>query len=288
MQYVLFLPQMRLDAAAIVSRAQAAEAAGFHGIAFMDHLEPPLAAEQPMYEAFAIATWVAAHTHTLHVSHLVLCDTFRHPAVLARQCASLQDLSGGRFELGIGSGSWDREYEAFGVRPDRPADRTTRLGETLEVLGALWSGETVDIDGRFHSLRGAQQLPVPSPPIPVVIGGTGPRTMELVDRHAHWWNVPVHRLDRLTTQRAAAGAARVSVQQMVGFVASPDRHEEVAALSAKRFGYQRDLLVGDAAAVRQRAADLAAHGVERWYVWFTDFAPPTTLAEFGRQVIAGQ
>src|SRR4051794_1012880 len=96
---------MRMAPEAIVDRARAAEAAGFEGIAFMDHLAPPLATGQDMWEAMAIAGWVLARTDTLTVGHLVLCDPLRHPAVLARQVATLDHLSGGRFELGIGWGS---------------------------------------------------------------------------------------------------------------------------------------------------------------------------------------
>ena len=75
-------------------------------------------------------------------------------------------------------------------------------------MKALWSGERIDLDGPTVSLLGAQQLPVPTRPVPIVIGGTGRRTMELVARYADWWNVPVHELDRLDDLRDRAGSAR--------------------------------------------------------------------------------
>ena len=103
-EFFLFLPQMRFGIDDIVERAVAAESSGFRGISFMDHLAPPLAESSPMYEAVTLATWVAARTSDLIVSHLVLCDAFRHPAVLARQAVTLDHASGGRFELGLGSG----------------------------------------------------------------------------------------------------------------------------------------------------------------------------------------
>ena len=104
-EFFLYLPQMRMDVGAICERALAAERSGFTGIAFMDHLAPPLAESSPMYEAMTLATWVAACTTDLVVSHLVLCDSFRHPAVLARQAVTLDHASGGRFELALGWGS---------------------------------------------------------------------------------------------------------------------------------------------------------------------------------------
>src|SRR5205085_6067530 len=125
----LFLPQMRMTHEAIVERACAAEAAGFEGIAFMDHLAPPLAFGQDMWEAMSVAGWVLAKTTQLAVGHLVLCDAMRHPAVLARQITSLDHASGGRFELGIGLGSIPTELDTFGIGAAAAPDRVARLAE---------------------------------------------------------------------------------------------------------------------------------------------------------------
>src|SRR5947208_16441690 len=105
MEFQLFLPQMRLSFEQLIERAQGAEAAGFLGIAGMDHLAPPMAEDQPMYEAFVTNTWIAAHTEKLDVGSLVLCDSFRHPAMLAREIVTLDHASNGRAERGIGGGS---------------------------------------------------------------------------------------------------------------------------------------------------------------------------------------
>src|SRR6185437_14409560 len=86
----------------------------------MDHLVPPGAEAQPMYEAMVTNTWLAAHTDRLVVGSLVLCDSFRHPAVLAREAVTLDHASGGRFELGIGWGSVAGEIDAFGIGSAAP------------------------------------------------------------------------------------------------------------------------------------------------------------------------
>src|SRR5579862_6947661 len=117
MELVLFLPQMRLSLDDLVARAGAAEAAGFTGIAGMDHLIPPMATAQPMYEAMVTSTWLAAHTERLRIGSLVLCDAFRHPAVLAREAVTIDHASGGRFELGLGWGSVPDELDVFGIAP---------------------------------------------------------------------------------------------------------------------------------------------------------------------------
>src|SRR4051794_36440262 len=209
------MPQMRMSIDDLVVRAQTAEAAGFTGMALMDHLTPPLATGQPMYEALTTATWLAARTDRLVLGHPVLCDPFPHPAVLARQAVTLDHASNGRFELGIGWGSVPTELATFGIGSTEAPARVSRLAESLAILQALWTGEAIDHKGAHFTLEAAQQRPVPTRKIPITIGGTGTRTLALVREYADWWNVPLHQLDRLTTHRDQAGAARVSVQHMI-------------------------------------------------------------------------
>jgi alkanesulfonate monooxygenase SsuD/methylene tetrahydromethanopterin reductase-like flavin-dependent oxidoreductase (luciferase family) len=277
-QWFLFLPQIRFPVPEIVERARRAEAAGFDGIAFIDHLTAPGAEHQPLWEAMTIAGWVAAKTDRLRIGHLVLCNAFRHPAVLAKQSVTLAEASQGRFELGLGSGSMPRELTRFGITTDDAAARRAALASTLDELARHWAGPH-DADPAL--------VPRPTAPIPLLIGGTGPATMRLVRDHADWWNLPVSELGRLDELRPLAGPARVSVQLMVGFVGRGADADEVRATSTRRFGYLGDGLVcGNAETLRARFADLERLGVERFYVWFADFAEPATLAEFGETVIA--
>jgi alkanesulfonate monooxygenase SsuD/methylene tetrahydromethanopterin reductase-like flavin-dependent oxidoreductase (luciferase family) len=284
-QFHLFLPQIRLTPEALVTRSRAAEADGFAGIALMDHLTAPLAEHQPCYEAMVTATWLAAHTDHLTIGHLVLCDALRHPAVLAKQAVSLDHASGGRFELGLGWGSVPKELAAVGIGAN-PTQRAARLSESLAVIRALWSGEPVNFDGKFHHLHDAAQQPRPLTSIPLVIGGAGQRTLDLAAEYADWWNAPVYALDRLDELRAKVGTARVSAQTMVAFVRSDQNRDDVAAIAARRFGQgTMGPIVGDATQLVEHFASLANRGVDRFYVWFTDFAELPTLAEFGEGVI---
>jgi alkanesulfonate monooxygenase SsuD/methylene tetrahydromethanopterin reductase-like flavin-dependent oxidoreductase (luciferase family) len=286
MEFHLFLPQMRMTMEAIVERAQAAEGAGFAGIAFMDHLAPPNAEGHPMFDALATAGWVAANTSRLTVGHLVLCDSFRHPSVLAKEAVTIDQASGGRFELGIGSGSVAAELNRFGVEVG--GKRVERLAETLEVLKLLWTGETVDYDGRFHHLRGAQQLPVPTRRIPILIGGGGPRTLELVARHADWWNLPGNMAHKLDELRPAAGSARTSLPTIVAYIPDEGRREEVTAAANRRFGWAAAgsaMAVGTGPELAEHFSAMGERGVERFYTWFTDFAAIETVAAFGAEVI---
>ncbi|MGO9185555.1 MAG: LLM class flavin-dependent oxidoreductase [Mycobacterium sp.] len=277
-EWYLFLPQVRLSAADIAERARHAEASGFGGMAFVDHLEAPGLPDESIWEAMGIATWVAARTQRLRIGHLVLCDAFRHPAVLAKQAVTLSDASEGRFELGLGAGSWPAEFTRFNVGQQDPVARVQQLECHLGLIRQYWGDEGQD--------GGVPQAPSRSYPIPLVLGGTGRRMMGLVRRYADWWNLPANHLDRLPELAPSAGTARVSVQQMVGFVRSGSDPNRVREVSTRRFGnLGSGLVCGDADELIDHFAGLAAQGVERFYVWFADFAVPDSLHEFGESVI---
>ena len=276
-EWYLFLPQIRVPVADIVERACHAEASGFTGIAFIDHLEAPGLPYESIWEAMSVATWVAAKTERLRIGHLVLCDAFRHPAVLAKQAVTLSEASDGRFELGLGSGSWPAEFTRFDVGQQDPVARVKQLESHLDVIGQYW--------GRGDDATRSQS-PLPTHPIPLILGGTGPRMMELVRRYADWWNIPANHMDRLAELAPAAGSARVSIQQMIGFVRKDSDPAKVREVSARRFGnLGSGLICGDADELSGHFSNLSGQGVERFYVWFADFAAPESLHEFGETVI---
>jgi alkanesulfonate monooxygenase SsuD/methylene tetrahydromethanopterin reductase-like flavin-dependent oxidoreductase (luciferase family) len=261
----------------IVERARHAEASGFTGIAFIDHLEAPGLRDENIWEAMSVATWVAAKTERLRIGHLVLCDAFRHPAVLAKQAVTLSEASGGRFELGLGSGSWPAELARFDVGQQDPVARVKQLEHHLDLLNQYW--------GRAEGAAGSQ-APLPTHHIPLILGGTGPRMMELVRRHADWWNIPANHMDKLARLAPSTGSARVSIQQMIGFVRKDSDADKVREVSAKRFGnLGSGLICGDADELSGHFGHLSGQGVERFYVWFADFAAPESLHEFGETVI---
>jgi alkanesulfonate monooxygenase SsuD/methylene tetrahydromethanopterin reductase-like flavin-dependent oxidoreductase (luciferase family) len=284
LDFYLFLPQMRMSLPEMVERAKTAERSGFSGITGMDHLAPPMAEGHPMYDSTVTNTWLAAHTDSIRVGSLVLCDALRHPAVLAREAVSMDHASGGRFDLGLGWGSVPTELATFGVGSTEPRERVDRMAETLEVLHALWSGETVDYQGRYFTLKGAVQTPVPLGRIPIVIGGAGRKTMKMVARYADWWNLHTGMLDRLEELRDQAGDARPSLQIRVGLVPSEAEREGIEEVVRRRFG--SNPFVGTAPELVDHFGSWADRGVQRMYVWFTDFAPPATLEAFGETVIS--
>ncbi|OBI04955.1 NADP oxidoreductase [Mycolicibacter heraklionensis] len=274
-EWFLYLPQTRIGIDDLVTRAQAAEECGFDGVAFLDHLDTPMAPTEPLWEAMTMATWVAARTQRIKIGHVVLCDAFRHPAVMAKQATTLAEATGGRFELGLGSGSMPDELLKYGIPSGSPRQRVDALGKTLELLGEYWSS-----DGPLA------QAPAPSQPIPIVLGGVGPRMLALVRRYADWWNLPATHIPQLPELLPSIGSARASVQQMVAFARRDQDLEAVTATAQRRFGrLGPGLVCGDAAALTEHFRLLESQGAQRFYVWFADFAPPESIAEFAETVI---
>jgi alkanesulfonate monooxygenase SsuD/methylene tetrahydromethanopterin reductase-like flavin-dependent oxidoreductase (luciferase family) len=286
-RFAVMLPQMRMSFATIEERVRAAEEHGFHSVWFMDHLQPPVAPEHDAFEGWTLASALAMRTTSIRLGHLVLCNEFRHPAVLAKMAATLDVLSEGRLELGLGWGSVPHELEVFGLGLDPAPVRAARLAETLEILHLMFAGETFDYTGAHFSLRGAIGRPTPAQErIPIMIGGAGPKlTMPLVAAHADWWNCPTYAIDRLDELVPLAGSARISAQHPLGLAASSTDRDEVVATAERRFGGWGGLIAGtpdEVIAALEREVEL---GVELFIFQFTDFATPATLARFANEVM---
>ena len=289
LQFGVFVPQFRIDFAGMRERAVAAERAGFDSFWVMDHLFSPGTKPSDTLESWTLLTALAGVTDTMRLGHLVACNPLRHPAITAKMAATLDQISGGRFDLGIGWGSVEAEFEMFGIRAGSRRERAEQLGETLEIFRAMCSGEPFDFIGRHYQLRGAYGRPTPvQDRIPVHIGGGGVQlTMPLVADYADWWNCvgnARHRFDELASLR---GNARISAQYPVGFAASTAELDDVAAATARRLPEPAwgTPLLGTADRVIEQLRAERNRGVELFVLRFHDFAPAETLERFGRDVI---
>jgi alkanesulfonate monooxygenase SsuD/methylene tetrahydromethanopterin reductase-like flavin-dependent oxidoreductase (luciferase family) len=164
---------------------------GFAGLYLADHFVPPMPPDFPSLDLIVALTYVADHTDRVRFGSLVAPLSHRDPVHLARQAATLDDLSGGRMVLGVGAGWMEREHEMFGYDLGDVPTRMDRLEEGLQVITSLFrSEEPVSFDGRFFQLRDAV-LPGPKRPggPPVLVGASGPkRGLPLVARYADIWN----------------------------------------------------------------------------------------------------
>jgi len=213
----------------------AAEALGFDWVSVWDHFIPsPWPDHGASFEAVACQTALAMDTSRVRVGSLVYCTAFRHPAVLAKAAVTIDHLSGGRMELGLGAGWLRDEFDMVGIPFESPGVRLRRLEETVRVIRALWSGERCDIAGEFYTLTGATSLPTPVQGAPRIwIGASQPRALQLAGRAGDGWNVAYQAAADFERKRdvvlsAAADPATFQTSVEVAFVPCTAGDEQAA------------------------------------------------------------
>ncbi len=171
----------------------AADTLGFESIWRSDHLFSLMGdAGRDALALWPSLTLVATRSQRLRFGPLVCPITFRNPVLLARSATAIDQLSGGRFALGLGAGWNRREHDAFGFRFPPMPQRLGMLEEAIKVIRLLWTGERVSFEGRYFQLHDAMMHPTPVKPggLPIIIGGSGKeRLLEIIARNADEWNV---------------------------------------------------------------------------------------------------
>jgi alkanesulfonate monooxygenase SsuD/methylene tetrahydromethanopterin reductase-like flavin-dependent oxidoreductase (luciferase family) len=300
----LYLPQVALAADQVIERARLAEACGFDSLWLYDHLYSPAQPDHPSLEGWTLATYLLSCTERLRVGHLVLCNNFRHPALLAGMASTLDVLSGGRLELGIGSGSVAEEHDQAGLPWGSAAERSERLAESLEIITRMFEGTPTTFSGRHYQVHDLPNLPAPlqQPRPPIHVGGIGPtRTLPLVARYADVWNIPTYGLERwedsarlLEAACEAVGRPPDSVGRSLEavLVLAPDEStlEAERATAARRYGgsgwgLDAGGFVGTPAMVCDRIAVLADKGIDTFVFFTHDRASRATLELFAERVM---
>jgi probable F420-dependent oxidoreductase len=164
-----------------------AEAVGLDSVWVCDHFlsGPPGRPAEAIHEGWTILAALAASTQRIELGQLVMCVSFRSPALLAKMAVTADGVSGGRLVLGLGAGWYDPEYLAFGYPTDH---RVARFEEALQIIRPLMGGQRLTFAGRYYQVRDAVLLPPPDRPIPILVAGNGPRMLRLTARHADAWN----------------------------------------------------------------------------------------------------
>ncbi len=173
------------------------EAGRWDSVWFPDHFVPPSAwkgaEDQPAYEAWMLTAAVAGMTEKLRMGHLVTGNTYRNPAHVAKMAATTDQISHGRFTLGIGAAWFKREHEAYGWEYPSVRDRQDRFEEACELIRALFTSDTpVDYQGKHYQLDSAPLSPgcFQSPHVPIMVGGMGERrTLRTLARYGDIWNL---------------------------------------------------------------------------------------------------
>jgi F420-dependent oxidoreductase-like protein len=176
--------------------ARQAERLGFESIWLFDHFHTvPRPTDEITFESFTSLAALAAMTERVRLGHIVICTAFRNPALTAKMISTMDSISGGRMELGIGAG-WKRdEWLAYGYGFPETKERLARLGDDLGVIEAMLAGDKhqhATFEGRYSSVKDARNIPKPiqRPRVPIMVGGNGPNvTWRLAARHADELNL---------------------------------------------------------------------------------------------------
>jgi F420-dependent oxidoreductase-like protein len=192
-KFGLFLPQVGVPFGVIKERAQLADRLGFHSVWFVDHMWSRGLPDLDHLEAWTLMSATAAATERLGVGTLVLCNSYRHPALLAKMLASLDNISNGRVLLGLGAGWMEEEYRAYGYPFPSARVRIEQFEEALAIIKLMLTQPRASFQGKYYAVDEAVNNPKPvqKPHPPILIGGAGEkRLLRVVAEHADIWNCP--------------------------------------------------------------------------------------------------
>jgi alkanesulfonate monooxygenase SsuD/methylene tetrahydromethanopterin reductase-like flavin-dependent oxidoreductase (luciferase family) len=243
-----------------VELSQLSERLGFDLVTFQDH--PYLS---NFLDTWTLLSWVAARTERIGISGNVLNLPLRQPpAVLARAAASLDLLSGGRVTLGIGAGNYWDSIEAIGGRRLTPRQSVQALGESIDVIRAIWDADdpsAAHIDGEYYKVDGAERGPAPAHQIPIVLGAYKSKMLDLVGRRADGWLPTLPGMEPGGLARGntiiddAARAAGRDPRQITRLLnIYPDQTSEALTRMALEDGVSTFIVVSDESEVLERFA----------------------------------
>jgi alkanesulfonate monooxygenase SsuD/methylene tetrahydromethanopterin reductase-like flavin-dependent oxidoreductase (luciferase family) len=264
LRFGTFIPPQSERAHDVVALALLTERAGLDLVTFQDHPYQPA-----FLDTWTLLAWVAAQTQRVRVASNVLNLPLRPPAVLARAAASLDLLSGGRFELGLGAGNrWDA-IEAMGGPRRSPGQAVDALGEAIDVIRAVWdvsAADGVDVDGEHYPVRGAKRGPAPAHKIEIWLGAYRPRMLRLTGAKADGWlpswpylqEGDLERGNRAIDEAAAeAGRDPREIKRLLNVTPDLATVDRLLPLALEN-GVSTFILVGDEARViEQYAAEVA-------------------------------
>jgi len=298
-------PQQGATYADQLAVAKTAEAAGYSAFFRSDHYLAMSGDGMPgPTDSWVTLGGIARETSTIRLGTMVTSATFRHPGVLAISVAQVDEMSGGRVDLGLGAGWFEAEHEAYAIPFPPLGERFDRLEEQLDILTGMWStpvGETYDYSGTHYSIKESPALPKPaqSPYPPIIIGGGGPkRTPALTAKYASEFNIPFVDLETLKTQYArvgaaveAAGRAAHSLTYSAAFVVCAGRDDAEVAARAAAIGRDVDdlrsssPLVGTPGEIADKLDPFAEAGVQRVYLQVLDQSDLDHVEFFAAEVI---
>ncbi len=311
MDYGIIVPQgWRMDLVGIADPveayeamtrvAQEAEALGFHSIWLYDHFHTvPPPSQEVTFECWTSTAALARDTQRVRIGQMVTCNNYRNPALLAKMASTVDVLSHGCLDLGIGAGWYEQEYRAYGYTFPDAATRLAQLGEAVQIILKMWTEENPVFVGKYYQIQGAINQPkgVQQPHIPLLIGGGGEKvTLRLVAQYANACNVggdiPTikHKFAVLKHHCDELGRDYHSIKRTTLIDDCAIAETEEAAI-AKLTPAQRTkleelrqiALIGTPAMIRQRLAAYEEAGVQEIIIRFVDAVQLESVRLFARE-----
>jgi len=287
-----------------VALAEMCEQSGVEALFRSDHYVSGMDEERPVLDAWATLSGLAARTTKLQLGTLVSPATFRHPAVLARNAATADEISGGRVTLGMGAGWMEREHNAYGFDFPTAGERVARFAEQLEIVHGLLRDDRVDFDGAYYRLHDAPGLDRPK--LPLLVGGSAkPGTVGPAVRFADEYNTFFATVDEIRDRKqrldeACARAGRDSATLRYSLMAPCVIGEDNAAVRrsarriAERFGRDEEQVlerygergpVGTVDEVVERLREIEEIGFERVMLQHLVHDDLETVELIGRELV---
>ncbi len=281
--------------------AQTADELGYDSAWLVDHFHTiPQPSQEVTFECWTTTAALARDTKRIRIGQMVTCNSYRNPALLAKMASTVDVLSHGRLNFGIGAGWYEHEYRAYGYEyPDGP-ERLRQLREAVQVILAMWTQEEATFECKYYQVRGAINQPkgVQKPHIPLLIGGGGEKvTLKLVAQYADACNVSgdlatlEHKFAVIKEHCEAVGRDYNSIRRTTGTICIiADTDEEAIAktpeLAKTRFGPAiNNVLIGSPDTIRKRIAAYEAAGVQELQINFLDVLQMDSISRFAQEFI---
>jgi F420-dependent oxidoreductase-like protein len=302
-RFGLFFPQVGFSFPVIRDRVLLAERLGYDSVFYVDHMWSRGLPALDHLEAWTLMSATAALTERIRIGALVLCNSYRNPAFLAKMAASLDVVSNGRLVLGLGAGWMEEEYRAYGYPFPPPRVRAEQLGEALEIVKRLFSEPAATFAGKHYEVREAVNVPKPvqKPHPPILIGGAGEKLLlPLVARHADVWNCPNNHSTELPRRlavlrehcaRIGRDPATIEVSEQCIVVLGRTeadfaaRWERAQRVLGRVFDLEKTAFRGTPEQVAEQLRGRVAQGVTFFTFLLADGHSPESLELFAERVV---
>ena len=284
----------------MTSVAQTADEIGFTSAWLVDHFHTiPQPSQEVTFECWTTTAALARDTKNIRIGQMVTCNGYRNPALLAKMASTVDVLSHGRLNFGIGAGWYEHEYRAYGYEyPDAPT-RLRYLREAVQVILAMWTQEEAQFEGKYYSVHGAINQPkgVQKPHIPLLIGGGGEKvTLRLVAQYGDACNVSGdlatlrHKFDVIRQHCEVVGRDYNSIQRTTMttcVIGDTDEQAQVKIPDVLRARVaSNEALIGTPDTIRKRIAAYEEAGVQELLIRFVDPTDLAAMRRFAKEFIA--